>query len=93
LPLAQGGNAADRLRSLDAPPAAIRRLDGSTGPPERRESRRKENDPPPAVATTFAEELSREVGIGGPEQVVDPIVDLAEEAGTLAGAHAESIHL
>lgn len=41
----------------------------------------------------LAEKLSRQVGSRRFEQLIDPVVDLAEEAGTLAGAHGESMLL
>ena len=44
-----------------------------------------------AFAAALAEELTRQVRLPGFEQLVDPVVDLAEELGALAWAHAWSM--
>jgi alkyl hydroperoxide reductase subunit AhpC len=72
---------------------AIRRPHDPVRRPQRRELRRQKLDTPPAVTPALAQELSRQVGSGRLEQLVDPVVDLTEEAGALAGAHAESMLL
>ena len=48
---------------------------------------------PLALAAALAEELPRQVRLCRFQQVVDPVVDLAEEAGTLAGSHVVSMLL
>jgi hypothetical protein len=93
-PLAERGNADDRrLLASQARSEALRRLDCFTGPSQRHELRGQEKHPPPAVVTALAEELPRQVRLRRLEELVDPVVDLAEEVGALAGAHVESMLL
>jgi len=46
-----------------------------------------------AIGAALAKELSGQIRLPGCEELVDPVVDLAEEAGALARAHAESMLL
>ena len=44
-----------------------------------------------AIGAALAEELSRQIRLRGLEELVDPVVDLAEETGALAGTHGKSM--
>src|SRR5207253_4582552 len=87
--LAHRGNAAE----LEHRVIAIRRTNGVSGSPQPSERGRQEQDAVVAIRAAFAEELARQVRLRRFEQLVDPVVDLAEEVGALAGTHAGSISL
>jgi hypothetical protein len=61
--------------------------------PQLGEFGRQELDAPVAFVTALTEELSRQSGIGRLEQLVDPVVDLAEQDRSPAAAHTESMLL
>ena len=70
---------------------AVRRPHDLAGFPERGEARGQQLDPPAALPATLTEELARQIGFPRLQEVVDPVVDLAEEAAALSWAHAESM--
>ena len=44
-----------------------------------------------AVGAALAEELARQIRLGGVEELVDPVVDLAEEECAPSGVHARTL--
>jgi len=80
-------------RQLELRTDALRRANAPVGLPQRCESCGQELNPVVAVRAAFAEKLARQIRLCRDEQLVDPVVDLAEETGARAGTHAESMPL
>lgn len=72
---------------------AFGRLDAPASLPQARENGGREQNAVITLGAALAEELPRQIRLGRREQLVDPVVDLAEEPGALVGTHAGSMLL
>lgn len=73
--------------------AAVVRPENMTAAAQRLEGRREELDTPVAILAALAEELARQVRLARSEQLVDPVVDLAEKLSPARRFHAATLHV